>query len=355
MALQISTTFERDWDEPDDPTPVQMAVVGLGWFGADVAIPAIAESEYCTLGAVVSGSAEKAERIGDEWGATPLTYDEYHDGVGRDAYDAVYVVTPNALHLPYVETAAEYDKPILCEKPLEATAERTEELVAACESAEVPLMTAYRMQTTRSVRWVRSLVRDGVIGDPVHVNGEFSFRILADGGDPDQWRLDADLAGGGALMDIGVYPMNTSRFVLGADPTAVAGAWYATRGPFEGVDEHVSFQLEYPGAVSASCSASFGAWSASRFAVLGTDGRIVIEDPFGVDADRRLTVDVGGHETTLAVDEPNEMVEEFDFFASRLLRDEPIGPDARHGLFDVKIAEAVYESGNTGRQISLQD
>ncbi|MCU4741455.1 D-xylose 1-dehydrogenase Gfo6 [Natronoglomus mannanivorans] len=353
MELDIPTRFERDWDRTVEDAPLRFAVVGLGGFARNTALPAIADSDYCETTAVVSGSPEKADRVADEFDAAyALTYDEYADGVDADAYDAVYVVTPNALHLPHVETAAELEKDVLCEKPLEATADRAERLVAVCEDAGVSLMTAYRMQTARSVRWVRRLVDDGVVGDPVQVHGEFSFRLLEQG-DPDQWRIDSDLAGGGALMDIGVYPMNTARYVLDADPVAVRATSHATQPAFDGVDEHVAFQLEFPDAVTASCTASFNAASASRFAVTGTEGRIVVDSIFGIDDERRITVETDGGRTVVEAAAPNEVTEEFDYFATAVLTEMDLEPDGRHGLTDVRIAEAVYESSETGTRVEL--
>ncbi|WP_225336404.1 D-xylose 1-dehydrogenase Gfo6 [Halomicrobium urmianum] len=353
MRLDIPTRLERDWDRPVEHAPLRFAVVGLGGFARNTALPAIERSDYCTTTAVVSGSAEKAARVSDAFDADwALTYDEFADGTGRDDYDAVYVVTPNALHRRHVATAAEFGKAVLCEKPLESTAGRAEGLVETCEDAGVPLMAAYRMQTARSIRWIRRQIDDGVIGSPVQVHGEFSFRLLAHG-DPDQWRIDRELAGGGALMDIGVYPMNTARFVLGADPVAVRATAHSVEPPFEGVDEHVAVQLEFPDAVTASCTASFNAAGASRFAVTGTEGRIVVEPVFGVHDDRQITVTAGGSTVTFEANEPHEVREEFDYFATAVRTDMAIEPDGRHGLTDVRVADAVYESSETGRRVEL--
>ncbi|MCU4800036.1 Gfo/Idh/MocA family oxidoreductase [Halobacteria archaeon HArc-gm2] len=355
MNLEIPTRFaDRDWERAVDGGPLRFAVVGLGWFGRDVALPAIEDSDYCEATAVVSGSAEKASSVAEERGLdAALTYEEYADGEHAEAYDAVYVVTPNALHLPHVETAATLGKDVLCEKPLEATAERAERVVDVCEEAGVRLMTAYRMQTTRSVRWVRDQIDAGVIGDPVQFAGEFSFNMLAGGGDPDQWRLDPDLAGGGALMDVGVYPLNTARFVLDADPVAVHATAIENPPEFDGVDEHVSFTLEFPDDVTAQCTASYGASGANHMTIVGTDGRITVDPVFDVDADRRITIARDHGETTVDVTEPPEMVEEFDFFATAVLGDRDIGPDGRHGHFDLRVTEAVYESSDEGRRVDL--
>ncbi|WP_114577074.1 D-xylose 1-dehydrogenase Gfo6 [Saliphagus sp. LR7] len=349
MDLEIPTRFERDWNDQAD-TPVRFAVIGLGGFARNTALPAIEAADYCETTIVVSGSPEKAREVAEEFDADrALSYEEYGAGEGSEAYDAVYVCTPNALHLPHVETAADLGKDVLCEKPLEATADRAERLVAACEDGGVTLMTAYRMQTARSIRWLRRQISDGVVGDPVRIDGEFSFPLL-DGGDPDQWRIDPDLAGGGALMDIGVYPINTARFVLGEDPIAVRATAHSTRPAFEGVDEHVVASLEFPEAVTATCAASFGAASASRFAVTGTEGRIVVDSVFGIDDDREITVETDGGTVTFDATAPSEVREEFDYFAAR----GESGPDGRHGLVDMRITEAVYDSSECGKRIELR-
>lgn len=355
MELEIPTRFgERDWERPVDDGPLRFAVVGLGWFGRDVALPAIVASDYCEATTVVSGSPEKAAQVADERDLdTALTYEEYADGVGERAYDAVYVVTPNALHLPHVETAAALGKHVICEKPLEATAERARRVVEVCDDAGVQLMAAYRMQTARSVRWVRERVREGVIGDPVLFTGEFSFNMLGGGGDSDQWRLDPDLAGGGALMDIGVYPLNTARFVLDADPEAVHATVIENPPAFDGVDEHVAFTLEFPDDVTATCTASYGASGANYMTIVGTEGRITVEPVFDVDADRRITIERDQGETTVDVAEPSEMVEEFDYFATGVLGDGDIEPDGEHGHFDLRVTEAIYESSDEGRRVDL--
>ncbi len=355
MELDIPTEFtERDWERPVDDAPLRFAVVGLGWFGRDVALPAIEESDYCVATTVVSGSREKAEEVADEHDlAHALTYDDYADGEGAEDYDAVYVVTPNALHLPHVETAAELGKDVLCEKPLEGNAERAERAVAACDEAGVELMTAYRMQTTRSVRYVRELVQDGVVGDPVHARGAFSYNLIAAGEDMDQWRLNPDLAGGGPLMDLGVYPLNTSRFVLDADPVAVHASTVEGPAEFDGLEKYCAFTLELPDGVVAECDTGYEVAGDNYFEVGGTHGRIRMDGPFNVDADRRITVRKGGEETTAEVNEPSEMVEEFDFFATHVLTGAEIGPDGEHGLTDMRIIEGIYESADTGRRVDL--
>ena len=143
----------RDWQTVTEERPIRIAVIGLGWFARDRALPAIENATLCEATVLVSGSPEKALAVADQFEADHvITYDEFHEGRVVDAYDAVYVATPNALHLEYAETAASLGKHVLVEKPLETTVERAERLVDACDRAGVTLMTAYRLQLEPTVR-----------------------------------------------------------------------------------------------------------------------------------------------------------------------------------------------------------
>jgi xylose dehydrogenase (NAD/NADP) len=344
----------REWSTADEGT-VRYAMIGLGWWTQDYAIPVTQESEVCETTVVVSSSTEKAERVADERGVEhALTYDEFTDGAATDAYDAVYVGTPNALHLPYVETAAEHDKAVLCEKPMESSVERAERLVDVAEG--IPTMVAYRMHTDPAVRRMRQLVEGGFIGEPAHVHGHMSQRLLEMIPDPDQWRLNPDLAGPGAsVTDLGVYPMNTARYVLGRDPVAVTAATHSSAEGFEDVpDERAAFTVEYEDAVLASCSASQNAHNKGFLTIVGTEATLTLEPAFL--ADSALQIERGELDADLSIPEMGEyqqMREEFDYFSSCVLRGEEPYADAEHGLVDMRAIEAVFEAAETGERVEL--
>ncbi|MFB6135908.1 MAG: D-xylose 1-dehydrogenase Gfo6 [Halobacteriaceae archaeon] len=344
----------RDWDTGPTGT-VRLAVVGLGWFARDEALPSLPACDYVDATATVSGSKEKARAVAEEADAdVALTYEEFHEGVHADAYDAVYVATPNALHLPHVEAAADLGKHVIVEKPLEASADRAAAVVDACESAGVTLMTAYRLQTHPLHRRLRDLLADGFVGDVAQVEGAFTFPMLAGGGDPDQWRLDADLAGGGSLYDVGVYPLNTTRFLLDRDPVAVRGTLSSPHEGFEGVDEHAAFVLEFEDGAQAVCRSSYGAYGENATTVAGDEGSIRVEDAYGHLTDRTVVLERDGrtvrHEDLYA----NELTEQFDYFAHAVLTDATPEPDGADGRFDVRVLEAVRESAASGGRVELR-
>jgi xylose dehydrogenase (NAD/NADP) len=239
MEYDLDSFSARDWERPTDADPVRFAMVGLGWWTREQAIPAVEDADYCTTTVLISSSTEKADEVAADLDGieTTLTYDEYADGAATDAYDAVYVCTPNGLHRGHVEAAAAHDRAVLCEKPLEATVEDAQATVDACQEADVPLMVAYRLQTEPTARRAQELIQDGAIGDVVSIVGHMSDNILDAVGES-SWRFDPDLSGGTTLNDIGIYPLNTIRYILGEDPQAVYARTESEQPAYEGTDEH---------------------------------------------------------------------------------------------------------------------
>jgi xylose dehydrogenase (NAD/NADP) len=354
MLDDLDTLARRDWQASDDDGPVRFALVGLGWWTREQVLPAIEKSTFCAATALVSGDAAKAERLAAESDAdAALTYDAFHAGDAADTYDAVYVCTPNATHLEYVETAAELGKAVLCEKPMTAEVAAAERMVEACATADVPLMIAYRMQTEPGVRRVKELLADGVIGDPVQVHGHMSDDIFAFIDDGDHWRLTPALSGGATVNDIGIYPLNTTRFLLDADPVAVYGTTDWEHAWFEGQDQHTSFQVEFPDSVIASCTATHTATEGSHLRIVGTEGELTIEPLFFPHDAPTIRVVAGANRATLDIPPRDQMTEEFDYFADCLLTGRDPHPDGEHGLVDMRTIAAIYESAERGERVTV--
>lgn len=345
---------DRDWQTVEEGT-VRIAMIGFGWWTKEKAMPAVERSELCETTALVSGDKERVESVANahETVEQGLSYEEFHDGVGSQEYDAVYIATPNAVHLEYAKTATELGKAVLCEKPMEATIERAAQLVEACES--VTLMIAYRMQTEPAVRRARELVRDGFIGEPTGVHGQMTQRLLDINPDTDQWRLDPELTGyGTSVMDLGIYPLNTARFVLDADPHSVQASMYSAHEAFSDVpDERASFRLDFPDGISAVCTASQNATQSSHLQITGTEGELRLDPIFFPDQPRKLQVRRGDVDATIDFDQRSQMTEEFDYFADCVLSGTEPHPDGEHGLTDMKIMQAIYEAAASDSTVSF--
>ena len=353
-AIDIDGLTERDWEEETDDGPVRIAMVGLGWWTRDHAIPAVEASDYAETTVLVTGSPEKAEETAAEVESVTatLSYDEYADGEAADAYDAAYVATPNALHCEHAEAAAAHGKAVLCEKPLEVSADEAEALVDACERADVPLMVAYRVTTGPTARRARDLIAGGAIGEVVSVVGHMSDTMLDDAS-PDSWRLDPDLSGGTTINDLGIYPLNATRFILDDDPRAVQATATTTGGAFEGVEEHAAFTMEFSDSLLASCTVSHTAGVVSSLRFVGTEGELTLEGVFFPGATKVLRLSRNGTESEFRPTTANQMREEFDYFANHLLRGAAFEPDGEMGVADMRVVDALYESAETGERVEL--
>lgn len=353
LAAHFDGFGTRDWDAPVED-PVRFAVVGLGGFATRFALPALDAADHCRATVLVSRSPAKAGRIGARFGVEhTLTYDDLHDGVAREEYDAVYVCTPTARHFGPAETASAFGKHVLCETPLATTTKRATRLVEICDGTDGTLMVAYRTRIDPVVRRIRDLVREGFVGTPLRAHAEFSTPVPETGG-PDQWRLDRTLAGGGALMNVGICPLNTVRFLLDADPIAVRGETASTDEAFDEVDQHVSFELTFPGGVWAACTAGFTGYASSHIELLGTEGRIRIEPAFSPATRRRVVLERGDVRATVEGPQVDEIREQFDYFAAHVRTGRRPEPDGRDGLVDMRTIDAIYESAETGRRVDLE-
>jgi xylose dehydrogenase (NAD/NADP) len=361
MATHLGDYFDefthRDWQTLDPDAvdePIRLAIVGLGWFTHNWALPGIQRSAFTEATVVTDVDPDAVSDLADEHDLTGVTPEELKDGAVADQYDAVYVATPNATHLEYVESAADQGKAVLCEKPMAATLERAERIVETCEDADVPLMVGYRMQTDPAARRVKELLAEGFVGDVVHVHANMSQHMLGElTGEADQWRLDPELSGGNALMDIGIYPINTARFVLESDPHRVIGHTRSVHEPFSEVDEHAAFQLTFPDDVHALCTVSQNAQHHSRLEITGTEGQLVLDPAFYEREDRGVAVVRGGVEATIDFDQVHQLEEEFAYFGHHLLAGTDFYPDGRHALTDMCVLDALYESAETGIPVAV--
>jgi xylose dehydrogenase (NAD/NADP) len=172
---------------------------------------------------------------------------------------------------------------------------------------------------------------------------------------PDQWRLDPELAGPGAsVTDIGLYPLNTARFLLEDDPVAVQASMDSSSEAFADVpDERAAFTLEFPAGVFATCTASQAAAQSSHVEVIGTEGRARIDPAFFPDDPRQVTVSRGGTTVDVDFEQVDQMREEFDYFADCVLTGREPEGDGEHGLTDMRIIEAIYAAGGRGERVEL--
>src|SRR5579862_869808 len=197
---------------------VGYAVVGLGTIAQHAVLPAFGHSKNARLVAVVSGDKEKARRLAAEFQAKHhYSYEEYAECLKNPDVEAVYVATPPGEHEKYTVLAARAKKHVLCEKPLATNVDECRAMVRACRKAGVLLMTAYRKYFEPGSVALKKIISGGRLGrvDIMHT----AFTEFRPAGDATPgWMLNRKLSGGGPLMDVGVYCVNTSRWLVDEDP-----------------------------------------------------------------------------------------------------------------------------------------
>lgn len=234
-------------------------------------IPPIRASERGELTAVASRSQESADAYAAEW-AIPLAFGSYEAMLESDAVDAVYISLPNHLHAEWSIKAMQNGQHVLCEKPFALTVEDVDRVRAVSEETGMVIAEAFMYRHHPQTKMAGELIRSGALGEVTAVRGVFNFKM----GSRDNVRLVPEW-GGGALWDVGCYPMSMAQFLLGGAPQWVFGDQWLGE---EGVDELFTGQMHYEGGRMAQFSCGFRTPEHAFVEVLGTNGRLIINEPF---------------------------------------------------------------------------
>ncbi len=333
---------------------VGFAVVGLGSIAQGSVLPAFSRSNKARLVAVVSRNRNKAARVARNFKA-PAFYslDEYAACLANPEVEAVYVATPQGEHAWLTIQAAQAGKHVLCEKPLAATVEQSAQMVKACQNNSVLLMTAYRKYFEPGTRLLKKLIQAGEFGriDVIHT----AFSELHVPGKSLQWLLDPELAGGGPLMDLGIYCVNTSRWLAGEDPVEVsAQAWKNDELRFQQVEEGITFRMHFPSGLVVHGSSSYGAVLSSLIYIQGTKGWASMAPAFDFNEPRRLIGTIRGRDIDRRFKVIDEFALELDAFASAIRNQRKIEPDGEQGHRDMIILQAIYESARSQMPVTIR-
>ncbi|MBC8111812.1 MAG: Gfo/Idh/MocA family oxidoreductase, partial [Verrucomicrobia bacterium] len=197
-----------------------VALVGLGSYSTYQLAVALEQTKFCKLSGIVTGTPAKAEAWIKKYKIPKKNcydYKTFDRIIDNPDIDVIYVVLPNAMHHEYVIRAAQSGKHVICEKPMALTVKECEEMIAACEKAKKQLAIGYRLHFEPFNLEMARLGQQKVFGKVNRIKADFGFTI----GDPSQWRLNKVLAGGGPLMDVGIYAVNGCRYVTGEEPISV--------------------------------------------------------------------------------------------------------------------------------------
>lgn len=330
------------------------ALVGLGKIAQGSVLPAFANTKRAKLVALVSRDRKKAARLARKFAAESVySSDEYAACLANPEVSAVYVATPPGDHAHLTIAGAQAGKHVLCEKPLAATSAQSAAMVEACRKNSVLLMTAYRKYYEPSATYLKQLIRTGKLGriDAIHT----AFSELYFPGVSQGWLVDPKLAGGGPLMDLGVYCVNTTRWLVDENPSEVsAQAWVRDAANFREVEEGISFRLRFPGGLTVVGSSTYGAALSSFIFVQGTKGWASLAPAFPFDETRRLAGNLGKREFARTFNVIDEFALEIDALASAIQNNRAVEADGVAGHRDMIILEAIYESARTKQPVSIK-
>ncbi|MFO0013811.1 MAG: Gfo/Idh/MocA family protein [Planctomycetota bacterium] len=316
-----------------------VALVGLGSLSSNQLAPALQKTQRTRLAAIVTGTPEKERSWADRY---PIdrrhiyNYDSFDKIAGDDSVDIVYIVLPNSMHAEYTIRAARAGKHVLCEKPMANSSEECRQMIAACKSANRLLAIGYRCQF--EPRHVRSMeiAREKQMGAIKMIEAGFGFKI----GDPNQWRLKKSLAGGGALMDVGIYALQACRYLTGEEPLSVVAQETKTDAKkFAEVDESLTWTMRFPSGVLAYCSTSYNFNGLNRFRAFGENGWFGMDPAYSYN-DNRLETSQGAVE----LPQGDQFAAEMDAFARNIQENRPSRVSGEEGLKDLVAIEAIYRS-----------
>jgi predicted dehydrogenase len=339
---------------PDPPgKKLGWAIVGLGSLAINQILPAFAKCEKSRVVALVSGHPDKANKLALRYGVNPkniYNYQNYDSIRDNTEVDVIYIVLPNGMHAEYTVRGLQAGKHVLSEKPMARTPDECQQMIDAGEKANRKLMVAYRCRYEPYNLEAIRMARSGELGRTRVIVSEHGFNI----GDSSQWRLNKELAGGGSLMDIGIYALNAARYLTGEEPTELTAMTYTTPGDprFKEVEETISFQLRFPSGILANCSSSYGYDSQNRYRVIGTNGWMELE-PATIYSGLRMRVHKNNVLEEVLLPVRDHFALEMDHLSGCVMENkEPLTP-GEEGLRDLRIMMAIYQAAKTGGTLKL--
>jgi len=330
------------------PGPIKYAVVGLGHIAQVAVLPAFAHARRNSrLAALVSDDRTKLRALAKKYHVDlTFSYDEYEACL--EQVDAVYIALPNSMHAEYTIRAANAGVHVLCEKPMAVTADECEQMIDACRENKVKLMIAYRLHFEEINLKAIDLVRAGRIGEPKFFNSSFAMTVKS--GDIRTRKA----LGGGTLYDIGVYCSNAARYLFRAEPKEVmAISVNSGNKRLTEIDESTGALLRFDGERVAAFVTSFAAADVGEYRIVGTKGQLHVDPAYEYAEGLAYELTVNGKTTRKRIGKRDQFAPEFLYFSDCILKDREPEPSGEEGMQDVRIVEALYESAETGKAVTI--
>ena len=358
-TLPSFITQSEKFHKPYTGKKINIALCGLGNY-ANMLADGIIISEYCHLAGIVTGTPEKAVKWKAKYNISDnniYNYQNFDEIINNKDIDLVYVVLPNGLHKEFVIRAANAGKNVITEKPMAISVKDCEEMINACEKNNVQLAIGYRLHYEPTHLEIKRLGQEKVFGQVRYIEASLGYKTyntldkmtIVD--KSTDWRLNKKLSGGGPLMDLGVYCIQASRYVLGEEPNAVTAQFGLknNKDRFSETEETISWQMEFPSGALANCNTSCG-YNVDRFYASADEGSFELSPALSYGPFEGKT-----SENELKFPIINQQQTQLDEICKLLLESKklPNHITGEEGLKDIKVINAIYKAAETGEKVYL--
>ncbi|MBS1510323.1 MAG: Gfo/Idh/MocA family oxidoreductase [Bacteroidetes bacterium] len=323
-----------------------VALAGLGYYSENQLAPALLQTTHCYLAGIVTGTPSKIPAWKKQYNIPEqniYTYDTFDAIKDNDAIDIVYIVLPNAMHAEYTIRAFAAGKHVICEKPMALSVSECDAMIAAAQQANKHLSIGYRLHyDPYNLEMVR-LAKEKVYGTIKNI--DTAFAIEAQEG---EWRLNKAVAGGGPLMDVGIYCLQAVCYITGMEPIAITAKTFPVSDTekFVGIEETIEWQMEMPGEITATCRTSYRE-EVGYVKVNGTDGWFQLEPAFNY-AGLHMQTSNG---YTMELPPLSQQALQMDGIAAAIKNNEASKVPGIMGRRDMQIITAIYEAAATGKKV----
>lgn len=326
-----------------------VALVGLGYYSTHLLAPGLQLTQHCELRGIVTGSPEKIPVWQKQYGikdANVYSYDNMDDLANNPDIDVVYIVLPTFLHKQYTVKAANAGKHVWCEKPMAMTVTECQQMIDACNKNKVKLSIGYRLQHEPNTRTIMEYAHSRPYGVPKAVISEAGY--AGSGETPDHWRMDRS-KGGGAMYDMGVYPINAARYATAMEPIAVTARHEVHRPKiFKKCDETSVFTLEFAKGLKAECVTSVGK-NINHLKVTAERGWYELEPMQSYTGVKGRTSDGKQLNKTVA----HQQAKQMDDDALAILNNSSVMVPGSEGLLDIRVVEGALRSAQKQERVEL--
>jgi len=317
-----------------------VALVGLGSYSTYQLAPALLDTKHCYLAGIVTGTKEKEAIWKNKYALAEdciYNYENFDQIINNPKIAIVYVVLPNSMHANFCIRAAKAGKHVICEKPMAMNVAECDAIMKACTDNSVKLSVGYRMQSDPHTQELKRYVSENIFGAVNFVSSDAGYISR---GNPDQWRLNKALSGGGALMNMGVYSIQTSIYGTGSNPTSVTAQEFSTRPDyFKDTDETITAQFEFPNGAVGHMMTSHNV-NGNRLKVACEKGWIELDPAHSYGPISGRTS--GGKE--IKFPHQSQMALQMDDFSKHILLGTKNLVPGEMGKRDLIIVEAIYKS-----------